>query len=356
MAYTAIYEGEERGAFEVPFQEDAYCIECGARMRVWREAEDGTARHFKEVGNMGGGGGGHAEGCGGGESDDHQKWKNFAAERLTEVFDNVAEVSVEMPLAAPKTGKELRSADAAVMFEERDNQLGSGLAVEVQHKNESKDIEATTRDYVAQDAAVVWLSGDDFHADGCRLTEADFRKLAEQAVSISMFRDENHRSDSRFTEFEMLMHKIRVDRELLNVEDCDYHLEPRESHVPATLPPEWHDEEALSIWRSQDWSSLFSGYDSKDYIERFRDHFTTEGCRATVEFELLVPEESLRKWYRKGVKDSSTKGNRFYVTCPNCESVSGPYSPMMSSGTRQCSCGTTFRIDIDNHRAGKIIE
>ena len=47
MAYIALYEGEKRGAFEVPRGKDAKCPECGDRMRVWPVSEDGKARHFK---------------------------------------------------------------------------------------------------------------------------------------------------------------------------------------------------------------------------------------------------------------------------------------------------------------------
>lgn len=87
MAYTAIYDGEKRGAWAIPAGEDAYCEECDERMRVWREGADGTARHLKHISNMGGGDGGGGTDCGGGEDPDHVKWKNLAAERLQEIFE-----------------------------------------------------------------------------------------------------------------------------------------------------------------------------------------------------------------------------------------------------------------------------
>lgn len=188
MAYIAVHDGERKGAFEVPFQTDAYCRECGERMRVWRESTDGRARHFKHISEMAGGeGGGGAGSCSGGEGDEHRKWKNFAAERLSEVFDDIAEASVEKRLAAPHTGKKHRDADAIVMFNERDEQLGLGLAVEVQHKNKDKDIEATTQDYLKQDIAVAWLYEEDFSDDGCRMEEVDFRDRASDGISPLYF-------------------------------------------------------------------------------------------------------------------------------------------------------------------------
>lgn len=51
-----------------------------------------------------------------------------------------------------------------------------------------------------------------------------------------------------------------------------------------------------------------------------------------------------------------TSGDRFVVQCPRCEEWFGTYSPSMSYATRHCACGTTFRIDIENERAGEVIE
>jgi len=258
MAYTALYEGEERGAYEIPFQTDATCLECGGRMRVWREAQDGTARHLNHVANMGGGEGGGTD-CSGGESNQHQKWKNFAAERLEEVFDNAAEVAVEKQLAAPHTNKQHRDADAAVMFNQRDPQLGSGLAVEVQHKNFDKDIEATRKDYLKQDVSIAWVYEDDFSEDGCRLNETDFRDRAREDVSLLEFKGASavpwqlHVN----THVQPVLERVRSRSETLNMEDCDHELEPRTFEVPARLPDEFWDDEAMKIWRGQDWSDLF---------------------------------------------------------------------------------------------------
>ena len=261
MAYEAIYQGEVCGAFEVPLRTDAYCTECGEQMRVWSEAEDGTARNFKHIKNMGGGEGGGSN-CSGGEGDPHIKWKNFAAERLSEVFDEIAaEVTVEKRLHAPHTDKEYRAADAAVMFEDRNEQLGSGLAVEVQHKNIDKDIESTTHDYIQQDIAVAWVGKNDFSDDGCKLREVDFRNLAEKATpdvdSIvkrggyptkfpALFLDSLYTS----THAQVTLHGIQVAREEYNWDRCDHTLTERQYSVPAKITPEY-------VYRDIDWPELF---------------------------------------------------------------------------------------------------
>jgi hypothetical protein len=185
MAYRAIYDGEKRGAWMIPAGEDAYCEECDERMRVWREGADGTARHLKHISNMGGGDGGGGTECGGGEDPDHVKWKNFAAERLQEIFgDNAMQkATVEGRIAAPVSSKEYRDADALIYFDDWDEQFGRGLAVEVQNENKDKNIPLTTVDYARQDIATVWLYEDDFAADGCKLNEVDFRHKARQEIS-----------------------------------------------------------------------------------------------------------------------------------------------------------------------------
>jgi hypothetical protein len=280
MAYTAKFDGEERGAFEVPPRTDAYCLECGGRMRVWREAQDGTARHFKHVENMHGGsavGGGTA--CSGGESDEHQKWKNFAAERLQEEFSNIAEVTVEKELAAPHTEKQRRFADAALMFEDRDEQLGYGIAVEVQHKNRDKDIESTTRDYIKQDIAVAWVSESDFHDEGCKLNEFDFRYRASEIPSPLYFKE----------------HPVPWDLHCAaHVEPVLLRLQPFENEVPAKIPNEYFDQKAMEIWRDQDWNNLFQ----PPMTPHHRAQAAIPSVDTTTSMEIPLPREFFNKMRR----------------------------------------------------------
>ena len=172
--YIAIHDGVKKGAWEVPRKEDATCPGCGGRVRVWKESADGTARHFGHVDRDGD--------CGYVESEDHQKWKNFAAERLAEVFPDAHKPVVECKLKAPHTAKAYRFADVAVLFKDTDGELGDGIAVEVQHKNADKDKEATTKDYAEQEFSTVWLTESDFDETGCRLSQEDFRRKATKEI------------------------------------------------------------------------------------------------------------------------------------------------------------------------------
>jgi len=365
MPWVARYEGEKSGAFEVPHGSDAHCLECGERMRVWRESESGTARHFKHIGEMGdsGGAGSH---CSGGEGDEHRKWKNFAAERLSEVFGNIAEVAVEKRLAAPHTGKTERYADAAVMFDETDEQLGHGLAVEVQHKNDGKDIEATTRDYLKQGVAVAWLDGSDFWECGCLLDHQSFRERARQKPSPLYFRETHisppHIRGMHITQpADAYLRRIRADREELNMDSCDHDLQPREHQVPAKLPVEYFDEVSEQMWQNQQWRTLFSGFVGDElshlevdrYIQEVRNSLSDGEVLRELEPTAVIPERLLRDWYKSGFKKTHSRDS-YYVRCPNCDAVSGPYNYMVK-GSRRCSCGISFSIDTVLQTAGEIL-
>lgn len=184
MPWIALHEGEKKAPRQVPTKTDVECPVCGDTMRVWSRSTDGKARHFKHIDGMSissGGGGSSCESVA--ESDVHKKWKSLAADALEQAFaGNVAECRMEKTLDAPASEKDSRDGDAVVLFEKRDPVLGAGMVAEVQHKNHSKDIEATTADYIKQGYSVVWLRKDDFAKDRCRLTEIDFRKRARDAV------------------------------------------------------------------------------------------------------------------------------------------------------------------------------
>lgn len=45
---------------------------------------------------------------------------------------------------------------------------------------------------------------------------------------------------------------------------------------------------------------------------------------------------------------------RFVVECPGCGGQKGSYSTAMKRAGRSCSCGTVFRVLIDEQRAEEI--
>lgn len=248
MPWIARYNGSVCGAWEVPFQTDAECVECGERVRIWRDGGNG-GRHFKHVGNMGQGSGGGGAACESvAESNLHIKWKNLAAERLANEFsDNLKECTVEKELAAPTSDKQRRVGDAVLTFEERDVELGDGIVVEVQHRNHGKNIQETTRDYIDQDHSVVWTTEDDYDVDRCRLAEVDFRARAKDSVWPEFVPDTSSWAQNRVTYPEIQGGWRATLQSGLGV-----------SGAEAILPPDWFDEEARRIWESQDWDGLFS--------------------------------------------------------------------------------------------------
>jgi hypothetical protein len=240
---------------------------------------------------MGHGNGGGTN-CSGGESDDHRKWKNFAAERLQECFEDASEIAVEKKLAAPHTDKQKRHADAAVMFDSREEQLGSGLAVEVQHKNEGKDILGTTLDYIKQDVAVAWLDASDFNSHGCPMNETDFRKRAREAVSIRLLGNPVPWWLHLDTHVERLLNRIRNDRESINRDDCDHELRPRQRSVSATFTESMVD---TLRYRKSDWSALFADYAA--------DHYRAQAAVPRSPTTTNVPARIERRW---SLPDSKT--------------------------------------------------
>jgi hypothetical protein len=194
---------------------------------------------------------------------------------------------MEKELEAPHTDKEIRLGDAVVEFESRDEQLGDGLVVEVQHKNESKDIAATTKDYIRQDYAVAWLDSDDFADGRCRLMEVDFRARAEDAIDLKFFPSVENWTSKKYEYY-----NIRN-----NWRDA-YESGLVKRGAEAVLPPEWCDEKAQSIWRSQRWHELFSywpGYKS-DQERRQIIHDMGLGC--IDQLEIVLPSD----WYDEQAK------------------------------------------------------
>jgi len=320
MIFTARYEGDIRGAWNVPFQEDAYCLECGERLRIWREFEDAHARHFRHVSNMGGGGGGGNGGCSGGESDDHRMWKNFAAERLHEIFENRAasRPTVEEPMAAPCSDKEKRAADACIFFENRDPQLGRGLAVEVQHRHKNKDTSAVERDYDRQGVATLWLTGDDFTDKGLPMNEVDIRHRVRQQTSICErcpkweLLPGGYSYAEQPATHERLIHSAHDPRD-------------REAKVPATVVADWVLPTPADHWRSTPWEERFRTVDT-EYItthqrgERTRIAVSIPPAIDTQEIERQAAMYccSVCRWRGDEyliADDGSTAGT---AVCPNC--------------------------------------
>lgn len=326
--YEAVYKGEPVGAFEIPHQTDAHCPECGERVRVWREAENGTARHFKHISNIGGNDSGGGTACGGGESNEHRKWKNFAAERLQECFpeQNTTEVTVEKEFYPAHSDKESRAADGAIMFETFDRQLGKGLAIEVQHKNKNKDILETTLDYVKQDVAVAWLDESDFTKNGCRLNETDFRQRARDAVSIRIFGNPVPWWLHLKTHVEPKLGAVRNDRENL---DGDNEFKPRQWKIPATIPLAAVDE---IQYRESDWSAIFTGH--------AEDHFRMQAVAHRPASRL--PKPTIPPVIRDALEYENSDWAALFDEYPECHFQLQAAIPHVDRGGRKATFQKTW--------------
>lgn len=328
MPYTARYEGEERGAWSVPKNETAYCTECDAPMMIVSEGVDGTARHFRHniwkagYSPSGGNASGQRATCGGGEDDVHKKWKNFAAERLADIFGDRAATrpSVEVRLAAPWSDSDYRYADACVLFENADRQFGRGLAVEVQHKNDGKDIHAVAMDYQRQDIAVLWLYEDDFNRDGLPMAEVDIRHRVRSDTSICAMCDKWAKvgSDVVGREHSGVISHVR-DPVRTGADKVLDVVDPREANrkVPAKLPTEWFDTQAQRIWRKQRWRDIFP--DADGYGDEVVDMPPYPDTRFSIkiDFAQLIDREQWRQWWLKGMRNSPVDVGLAYV-CDIC--------------------------------------
>ncbi|MFC7043928.1 hypothetical protein [Halonotius sp. GCM10025705] len=74
----------------------------------------------------------------------------------------MVEVEMEINISETETSPANRYADAMVRFTKRHDLFGQGLAVEVQHRNIEKNIEATTHDYLSKGISVYWADKSDF--------------------------------------------------------------------------------------------------------------------------------------------------------------------------------------------------
>jgi len=290
MASKALYNGQAKSPRQVPKDADIYCTECERPMKIipahTRSNVDGVVcRHFSHKADPGGGGDGGG-GCPGGESDEHERWKGFAADALGELFeDRIAICCVEGELDAPVSEKQHREADALAVFNDPDPQLGRGVAIEVQHKNKSKDIPTTTSDYVRQGIAVVWTEADDYGDSRVRLNEADIRHRAREAA----WPEEVPPASGAVTP---------VTHEYLPSAYTAATGETLSADLPApTLPPDAVHSYGQTIYNNTPWESLFTDSLILDdletiYVEATADRLNTDLPAVTLPPEYVDEVES----------------------------------------------------------------
>ena len=239
-----------------------YCPECGDPVTHVSESIDGREAHFSHCPDSGGAGGGG--GCAGStvaESDEHRAMKSIAVERLEAVFAadglTITDSGTERHFA--EAG---RTADGFVEFASRDEQLGSGVVVEVQYKHKSKDVEQTMRDYHNHhDFAVLWLRPEDFDTESPSPEDWRLEFIDAGAVRGRLWLQTWPPSDlsmwdrSFSEEFRIVEH---AETTIMGLGFETLREDTSNPMVPAQLPQECVAEYALESWRDRDWESLFN--------------------------------------------------------------------------------------------------
>jgi len=248
MPFFALRDGERVIPEGVDDGTDVTCLECGEKMYVWGPATDGTARHFKH----------HSDrDCQitGGESATHRKLKSIAVSKLRQLFGERATVcEPEVTVDAPVSDATARRADAFVRFENRDEQFGKGLIIEVQYKNRGKNKRATERDYLAQDYSVVWVTPDAY---------ADNRLLHNEVTLRQAASEVSHEHFHRLVELPRGAPDPVADTLDLSLSD---------SVVPATVIKGWVIQTPREHWEDRGWDAAFTspsgGYPAREHILR----------------------------------------------------------------------------------------
>lgn len=284
----AEYQDEEVFASEFPneladlntcadgYEDYPKCPDCGSRVTHRDESSDGRAAHFAHCNFTGGGGGDGERDCSGpsvGESQEHKAMKSIATSAIEFALDDLAidESDLEVELPAPYSEeKDKRVADCLIEFEDRDEQLGEGLIIETQYANKTKDKESTTLDYLLleSDYSVMWLWESDFQTDADLPQNWNCKVVHEQTVRDRVQRqiwppDNPHSVWTSETHLPPIHCDHHVpglsadSRMVRSDETTEDHIqtiaESGESHVPATLPPEWH----MDLWQAEPWEARF---------------------------------------------------------------------------------------------------
>jgi ribosomal protein S27E/chorismate mutase len=213
--------------------EDVHCVECGSELHTVRSHTRGdefVSKHFRHPGS---GGSGSGSSCGGGESDRHQVMKAVALSKLRHKFD----------LAASRREQDIgeKRADAYGRLEQPTIPYGYGFGIEVQYRNESKDIEATTQEYLDHGYTAVWLWDEQFEGKDVDLFGGTVVTPWPHAVPEVSDWSGHSREISARRRWAQSWSRGEF-----------------ESGAPATLPPDFADEIVQRAWSESDWDERFT--------------------------------------------------------------------------------------------------
>lgn len=147
MPYLALSGDEIVRPYEVTNDSPISCRRCNEPMSVVPSHDSGgsfVAAYFRHK---------VSSDCPG-ESPEHMRMKSIAYSKLEKEYPN-SEITTET--VRQNTDGTYREADILVHFPSSRHPFGKGIAVEVQYKNKSKDIDATEEDYFDLGYSVLWL-------------------------------------------------------------------------------------------------------------------------------------------------------------------------------------------------------
>lgn len=260
-----------------------HCPECGEQVTHRDQGANGKVAHFAHCPQS-------YDGCPGstvGESAEHDAMKSIAVGVVEDRLSvPVSASGTEEQLPAPYSEKEHRKADGLIQFDGRDEQLGDGLAIEVQYRNKQKDLEATTLDYIRgeESIAVLWLWEDDFgmeadspedwalplgDADDIRerVREQLWPAGAETAIWRSVQQTADRRADPPIPR-QTGVRRPKVGHADVRISE----IRPSEpqAECPAHFPTHTVDEIAQQYKKQTPWSELFRAELAQTYIDGVR--------------------------------------------------------------------------------------
>lgn len=170
-----------------------------------------------------------------------------------------------------------KRADAVLIFDEAHPEYGKGLAIEYQHKNESKDRRAVEQEYARNEFTTLWLWDEQY----------DFTSSIPE---IDLFGGEVYTpwpdavpKKEEWPNCHGFLDDIRQKR-----------IQPA---ITATLPTECVAEYGMQFWRETDWTTLFD----PDY---YLGGFGYEDVTMEIDFAPFFPEEFWHSAFRDGLNKS----------------------------------------------------
>lgn len=191
MPWLGLKDTEKVVPEEIEDGETVFCPDCGREMFPRGPFDDGRARHFTHKSSSLGGSGGNCS-YSVGESETHKKWKSQVLSAMKQRFEGIesAVLEVDIDVSDTLSLNDTRRADVLVTFEDESMIFGDGIAIEVQYKNDDKDLDVVTNDYLSKNYSVFWASSDHFTTDRFLLDKFDDAFEPDEQIGFCPYHDD----------------------------------------------------------------------------------------------------------------------------------------------------------------------